>query len=168
MYWAFSSFPFISEVGIYIFILSEWNFLIKERCNKARQGKYNAMKQIGTEHVSSQIDRDDSSPHLAASTHHPVGGRHLAKLLKKGNPWWGEEGWWRWRDNWRRGGRQGPCGVSATVGKLLSVKCLKPLDGTSFPGPLSSSFSSFTIPSCFFSSFTFCRFDFSLGEAVSS
>ena len=85
------------------FMLTEWNCLIKERCNKARQGKYNTMKQIGTEHVSSQIDRDNSSPHLAASTHHPVGGRHLAKLLKKGKPWWGEEGWWRWRDNWRGG-----------------------------------------------------------------
>ena len=47
-------------------------------------------------------ERNDSSPHLAASTNNPVGGRHLAKLLrvKKGNPWWGEEGW-RWRDNWR-------------------------------------------------------------------
>ena len=47
-------------------------------------------------------ERNDSSPHLAASTNNPVGGRHLAKLLrvKKGNPWRGEEGW-RWRDSWR-------------------------------------------------------------------
>ena len=42
-------------------------------------------------------------------------------------------------------------GESATVGKRLSVKCLKPLDGTSFPGPLSSSFSSFTVCSTIFS-----------------
>ena len=64
------------------------------------------------------------------------------------------------------GGRQGPCGRGwvdgglATVGKLLSVKCLEPLDGASFPGPLSSSFSSFT------SSLTF--FLFSNGDADSS
>ena len=56
-----------------------------------------------------------------------------------------------------RGGRQGPCGrgwvdgESATVGKRLSVKCLKPLDGTSFPGSLFSSFSSFTVCSTIFS-----------------
>ena len=45
-------------------------------------------------------ERDDSSPHLAASTNNPAGGRHLAKLLrvKEGNPGWGEEGR---RNNWR-------------------------------------------------------------------
>ena len=41
-------------------------------------------------------ERNNSSPHLAASTNNPVGGRHLAKLW---NPWWSED---RWRDN-RRG-----------------------------------------------------------------
>ena len=47
------------------------------------------------------------------------------------------------------GGRQGPCGRGwvdgglATVGKLLSVKCLEPLDGAPFPGPLSSSLTFF-------------------------
>ena len=47
-------------------------------------------------------ERNHRSPHLTASTNHPVGGRYLAKLMK-GNPWWGEEGWgeeWR-RDSWR-------------------------------------------------------------------
>ena len=45
-------------------------------------------------------ERDDSSPHLAASTNNPAGGRHLAKLLrvKEWNPGWGEEGR---RNNWR-------------------------------------------------------------------
>ena len=45
-------------------------------------------------------ERNDSSPHLAASTNNPAGDRHLAKLLrlKKWNPGWGEEGR---RDNWR-------------------------------------------------------------------
>ena len=42
-------------------------------------------------------ERNNRSPHLAASTNHPVGGRYLAKLMK-GNPRWGEE--WR-RDSWR-------------------------------------------------------------------
>ena len=46
-------------------------------------------------------ERNDNSPHLAASTKHPVGCRHLAKLLivMTRNPRWGEEGW---RNNWRR------------------------------------------------------------------
>ena len=49
-----SSFPFNSEVGIYrehSYWMSVF-FLIKERSNKARQGKYNAMKQVDTEIVS--------------------------------------------------------------------------------------------------------------------
>ena len=47
------------------------------------------LSTILSETVGSQESKD-SSPHLAASKHHPVGGRHLAKLLKKGNPCWGE------------------------------------------------------------------------------
>ena len=51
-------------------------------------------------------ERNNSSPHLAASTNNPVGGRHLAKLLrmKEGNPWWGEGGWGEdgWGEEWRR------------------------------------------------------------------
>ena len=78
------------------------------------------------------------------------------------------------------GGRQGPCGRGwmegglAPVGKLLSVKLVEPLDGTSFPEQLSSTFSSFTVcstissSSCLFSIFTFTRFAFSLGETDSS
>ena len=49
-------------------------------------------------------ERNDSSPHLAASTNNPVGGRHLAKLLrvKEGNPWWGEGGEDGRGEEWRR------------------------------------------------------------------
>ena len=47
--------------------------------------------------ATGQPRRNNGSPHLAAPTNHPVGGRYLAKLMK-GNPWWGEE--WR-RDSWR-------------------------------------------------------------------
>ena len=108
-------------------------------------------------------ERNNRSPHLAASTNHPVGGRYLAKLMK-GNPWWGEEGWgeeWR-RDSWR-GRRARPCGRGwldgglAPVGKFLSVKCVEPLDRTSFLGPHSSFFSS-----------TLTLFPCSFGEADSS
>ena len=63
------------------------------------------------------------------------------------------------------GGRHEPCGrgwvdgALAPVGKLLSVKLVEPLDETSFPGQLSSTFSSFTVcstissSSCLFSIF---------------
>ena len=61
------------------------------------------------------------------------------------------------------GGRQGPCGRGwldgglAPVGKFLSVKCVEPLDRTSFLGPHSSFFSS-----------TLTLFPCSFGEADSS
>ena len=75
--------------------------------------------------------------------------------------------------------RQGPhgrgwvdCG-SATVGKLLSVKYVEPLDETSFPRPHPSSFTSFTLsfPRTFTSSFSFPTLALLLlsnGEADSS
>ena len=75
------------------------------------------------------------------------------------------------------GCRQGPCGRgwvdggSATVGKLLSVKCLEPLVGTSFPWPPSSSFSSFTslaTTSCFSSLIATSSFTSKGGKASSS
>ena len=78
--------------------------------------------------ASCSPEGNNRSPHSAAFTNHPVGGRYLAKLMK-GNPWWDEEGRrdsWRWRKAstmWER---------LAPVGKLLSVKCVKPLDRTNF------------------------------------
>ena len=103
----FSSFPFISEVGIYREHSYWLSGIFEERKDATKQGRYSAMKQVDTEYVSWQRDRDqvrpgivqlstvrvcgqprNRSPHLRASTHHPVGGRHLAKLLKKGKVGW--------------------------------------------------------------------------------